>query len=124
MTCPAESRRIPHMPLLNRSRIREWLDARNKSYSWLAAECLVVDPDDPIDPEVMRNCVNGYDPMRVGRILLIERVTERHGDKIPYAELVAADEEKTEGVKEEKTHPDRRKNGGGSGPKRASGAAA
>lgn len=75
------------MPHLNRARIRGWLDAHNWSVARLTAECNVLDEED-IAEGTMRNAVNGIDPMRPGRIMLICRVTAKYGDGIAYDQLV------------------------------------
>jgi len=74
------------MPMLDRERIRTWLEDHNWSVERLAAECSEVG-EDTIPEGTMRNAVNGIDPMRPGRIKLICRVTTKYGDGIPYAEL-------------------------------------
>ncbi|MPZ83424.1 MAG: hypothetical protein GEV28_24745 [Actinophytocola sp.] len=54
----------------------------------LAEECSALG-EDTITEGVMRNAVNGIDPMRPGRIMLISKVTAKFGDGIPYRQLVA-----------------------------------
>lgn len=76
------------MPRLNREVIRQWLAERNWSTRRLAEECSAIGEDRLADG-VVRNAVNGIDPMRPGRIRLIRRVTEKYGDGIPYGRLVA-----------------------------------
>ena len=66
------------MPYLNRAVIREWLVEHNWSVGRLAQECGALG-EDTIPEGVMRNVVNGVDPMRPGRI---RRVTEKYGDGI------------------------------------------
>ena len=75
------------MPKLNRDVIRAWLVDHNWSVSRLAQECSALG-EDTIPDGVMRNAVNGIDPMRPGRINLIRRVTEKYGDGIPYERLI------------------------------------
>ena len=81
------------MPYLNREVIRQWLVEHNWSVGRLAQECGALG-EDKVPDGVMRNAVNGIDPMRPGRINLISRVTEMYGDGIPYREL-AADENRS-----------------------------
>jgi len=115
------------MPLLNRDLIRGWLEDRNWSMQRLADECLGIDPDDDISEGVMRNAVNGHDPMRPGRIRLIVKVTEKYGSALSYEHLVVAEDGnkdgEQDGPKEEPTAPPKRTNGKGTGPKRLRGAA-
>lgn len=113
------------MPHLNRDVIRGWLADHNWRIPRLAAEYRKVDPDDPISPEVLRGAVNGYDPMREGRIKVLVRVTELYGDPIPYGRLAVGEKkEEVEGPKEEPIAPPRRTDKSGSGPKRVHGSAA
>jgi hypothetical protein len=109
------------MPFLNRPRIRGWLDDHNWSYQRLADACLEIDPADKMSSEVVRNAVMGHDPIRPGRVRLIEKVTQKAGDPIPYSELVAEEKkEEDEGPKEETTAPPRRDDKT-TGPKRVRG---
>lgn len=106
------------MPYLNRPLIKEWLTDHNWSVGRLADECHVLDPDDLIPEGVMRNAVNGIDPMRIGRIKVIARVTDKYQPLLPLTALVAGDDEDEEGPKTETTGPKRRENGAGTGPKK------
>lgn len=100
------------MPRLNRERLRNWLADEDKSVAWLAEQTGI--------PKVtLANAIACGDHMRLGRVRAVSRATG-----IAEADLVAGDDEEGEGTKVEKTHPDKRKNGGGSGPKRPAGAAA
>lgn len=74
------------MPKLNREIVRTWLERHNWSVDRLAGECSALG-DDTIPEGTMRNAVNGIDPMRPGRILLICRVTAKYGDGLTYAQL-------------------------------------
>ena len=78
------------MPKLNRAVIREWLADHNWSVRRLAEECSALGTDE-FSEGTVRNAVNGLDPMRVGRIRVICKVTARYGDGISYARLVAED---------------------------------
>jgi len=123
------SRRIPQtsaMPFLNRPRIRGWLDDHNWSYQRLADECREIDPDDLMSSEVVRNAVMGHDPIRVGRIKLIEKATRKAGDHVPFGDLVAdgkKDDEKKDEPKEEPIAPPPRREKT-TRPRRATGAQA
>jgi hypothetical protein len=79
------------MPKLNRNVIRDWLAEHNWSIGRLAEECTALG-EDVFAEGTVRNAVNGIDPMRVGRIRVICRVTRLYGDGIPYMRLVANDE--------------------------------
>lgn len=72
--------------MLNRDTVRTWLEQHNWSIGRLARECSVIG-DDTIPEGTMRNAVNGIDPMRPGRILLICRVMAKYGDGRTYAQL-------------------------------------
>ncbi len=76
------------MPKLNRDVIRDWLDEHNWTVGRLTAECNQIG-DDVFSVGTVRNAVNGLDPMRRGRILVICKVTAHYGDGIPYRRLVA-----------------------------------
>lgn len=76
------------MHRLNRELIRRWLDEHNWSIGRLAEECSALS-EDTISPRAMRNAVNGIAPVRPGRVRLICRVTEKYGDGIRRADLVA-----------------------------------
>lgn len=69
------------MPRLRRDLIRTWLEDRNWSVRRLATECGAL-TEDTISEGIMRTAVNGIDPMRVGRIKLICRVTAKYGHGI------------------------------------------
>ena len=104
------------MPHLNRTQIRGWLERRNWSIQRLTDELHAVDPDDLVPVDVVRNCVNGHDPMRPGRIRNIEKVTVKYAEPVSFEQLVAGGDEEEEGAKEETTGPPKRKNGSGTGP--------
>lgn len=80
------------MPMMNRDRIRGWLEDHNWSVRRLAHECSSVG-EDTIPEGTMRNAVNGIDPMRPGRIKLICKITAKYGDGIPYEQLIAEGED-------------------------------
>jgi hypothetical protein len=80
------------MPRLNREVIRQWLAEHNWSTRWLAEERGALGTDRLTDG-VIRNAVNGIDPMHPGRIHLIRQVTEKYGDGIPYGRLVAEEDD-------------------------------
>lgn len=109
------------MPYLNTPRMRQWLAEHDRTVRSLA-------PGLGMSTGALKEAVSGRDPIRWARIQALAAVTGvpikvlvRPGTAVPTWVLVDDDEEK-EGVKEEKTHPDKRK--GTSGPKRATGAAA
>jgi hypothetical protein len=76
------------VPKLNSAVIREWLHEHNWTVARLTKECNALDVD-YFTVGTLRNAVNGTDPMRIGRIRLICRVTARYGDGIPYHRLIA-----------------------------------
>lgn len=76
------------MPKLNRDRIRDWLEEHNWSVQRLTEECNAL-TEDVFAEGTVRNAINGIDPMRPGRIRVIAKVTARHSDGIPYAQLIA-----------------------------------
>jgi hypothetical protein len=79
------------MPKLNRKVIRAWLIEHNWTITRLAKECTALG-EDHITEGTMRNAVNGIDPMRPGRIMVICKVTRKYGDGIPYEQLTINDE--------------------------------
>lgn len=80
--------------------VRLWLRERDWDYQRLADECnslTGLDPDDWAAGGV-RNAVNGYDPVRSGRINRISRVTKAHPTPsfphgLTYNYLVGNDED-------------------------------
>jgi hypothetical protein len=78
------------VPKLNRELIRTWLEDHNWTMRRLTAECNLLG-EDTFAEGTVRNAVNGIDPMRVGRIKVICRVTAKYGDGISYARLVGGD---------------------------------
>jgi hypothetical protein len=76
------------MPKLNRAVIRAWLIEHNWSVDRLARECSALG-EDIFATGTMRNAVNGIDPMRPGRIMVICKVTRKYGDGIRYERLTA-----------------------------------
>jgi hypothetical protein len=79
------------MPKLNREVVRAWLVEHNWSVGRLAEECSAI-TEDTVSEGVMRNAVNGIDPMRPGRINLIRKITEKYGDGIAYERLVDSED--------------------------------
>jgi len=75
------------VPKLNRDVVRAWLVEHNWSVGRLARECSAIG-EDTVPEGVLRNAVNGIDPMRPGRINLIRKVTEKYGDGITYDQLL------------------------------------
>lgn len=76
------------MPKLNRDVIRDWLDEHNWSVGRLTDECNALG-DDTFSEGTVRNAVNGIDPMRRRRILVICKVTAKYGDGLTYAAVTA-----------------------------------